>query len=276
MSLDIADVGPTPASFQGSTPVRSGSGRILSLAMASDNQRAYAGSYAGVWRSDDGGRSWRQMSRPQPGVYDAETPGALYAPHIFDVAVSPADPDIVLAAAWRSQFKPSRNGVYRSADGGFSWTLVQPGAAGQIAFAPDDPTLAIAALGSGVAVSHDAGVTWTFKPLDPAWHVAIGPLEGSGVRRVYAAGANTIWRSIDGGGSWLPDAGAAIVAQARAQVSSFIVANGGGAIPPFADRTGDVGAPGALALAIEPGNPQNSLPCRFGGHFRPQLLRAPS
>ena len=267
MSFDIADVGPTPASFQGSTPVRSGSGRILSLAMASDNQRAYAGSYAGVWCSNDGGRSWRQMSRPQPGVYDADTPGALYAPHIFDVAVSPSDPDIVLAAAWRSQFKPSRNGVYRSVDGGFSWTLVQRGNVGQITFASDDPSLAIAALGDGVAVSHDAGVTWTFKALDPAWHVAIGPLEASGVRRVYAAGADTIWRSIDGGDSWLPDAGAALIAQARAQISAFIVANGGGAIPPFADRTGDVGAPGAHALAIEPGNPQILYLAASGGTF---------
>jgi hypothetical protein len=267
MSFDISDVGPTPASFQGSTPVRSGSGRILSLAMASDNQRAYAGSYAGVWRSDDGGRSWRQMSRPQPGVYDADTPGALYAPHIFDVAVSSSDPDIVLAAAWRSQFKPSRNGVYRSVDGGSSWTLVQPGNVGQIAFASDDPSLAIAALGDGIAVSHDAGVTWTFKPLDPAWHLAIGPLEASGVRRVYAAGADTIWRSIDGGDSWMPDAGAALVAQARAQISAFIVANGGGTIPPFADRTGDVGAPGAHALAIEPGNPQILYLAASGGTF---------
>ena len=76
MSFDISDVGPTPASFQGSTPVRSGSGRILSLVMASDDQRAYAGTYAGVFRSDDGGRSFRQMSRPQPGVYDADVPGA--------------------------------------------------------------------------------------------------------------------------------------------------------------------------------------------------------
>ena len=267
MSFDIADVGPTPASFQGSTPVRSGSGRILSLAMASDDQRAYAGSYADVWRSDDGGRSWRQMSRPQPGTYDADVPGALYAPHIFDLTVSPTDPDIVLAAAWRSQFNPSRNGVYRSADGGLSWTLVQPGAVGQIAFAPDDPSLAIAALGDGVAVSHDAGVTWTFKPLDPAWHVAIGPLEASGVRRVYAAGANTIWRSIDGGASWLPDAGATLVAEARAQISAFIVANGGGAIPPFADQTGDVGGPGAHALAIEPGNPEILYLAASGGTF---------
>jgi hypothetical protein len=267
MSFDISDVGPTPASFQGSTPVRSGSGRILSLAMASGDQRAYAGSYAGVWRSDDGGRSFRQMSRPQPGTYDADVPGALYAPHIFDLAVSPGDPDIVLAAAWRSQFKPSRNGVYRSADGGLSWTLVQPGNAGQIAFAPDDPSLAIAALGNGVAVSHDAGVTWTFNAINPAWHVAIGPLEASGVRRVYAAGANTIWRSIDGGTSWLPDAGATLVAQSRAQVSAFIVANGGGAIPAFADRTGDVGGPGAHALAIEPGNTQILYLAASGGTF---------
>ena len=267
MSADIADVGPTPASFQGSTPVRSGSGRILSLAMASDDQRTYAGSYAGVWRSDDGGRSWRQMSRPQPGTYDAEVTGALYAPHIFDLAVSPGDPDIVLAAAWRSQFNPSRNGVYRSVDGGSSWTLVQPGNVGQIAFAPDDPSLAIAALGSGVVVSHDAGVSWTFHALDPAWHVAIGPLEGSGVRRVYATGEDTIWRSIDGGDSWLADAGAAVVSQARAQISAFIVANGGGAIPPFAGQTTDVSGPGAHSLAIEPGNPQILYLAAAGGTF---------
>lgn len=267
MSLDIADVGPTPASFQGSTPIRSGSGRVLALAMASDDQRVYAGTYAGVWRSDDGGRSWRQMSRPQPGDYDADVPGAIHAPHIFDLVVSPTDPDIVLAVAWRSQFNPSRNGVYRSADGGISWTLVQPGSVGQVAFAPDDGSLAIAALGSGVAVSHDAGTTWTFRFLDPAWHVAIGPLESSGVRRVYAAGEDTIWRSIDGGGTWLPDAGAAVVRQSRAAISAFIVANGGGAIPPFAGRTGDVGAPGAHALAIEPGNPQHVYLAAAGGTF---------
>jgi hypothetical protein len=267
MSFDIADVGPTPASFQGSTPQRSGSGRILALAMASDDQRIYAGSYAGVWRSDDTGRSWRQMGRPQPGSYDADVPGAIYAPHIFDLAVSPADPDTVLAAAWRSQFNPSRNGVYRSADGGISWTLVQPGIVGQIAFAPDDPSLVIAALGSGVAISRDAGVNWTFRFLDPAWHVAIGPLEGSGARRVYAAGGDTIWRSVDGGDNWLSDAGAAVVRESRALTSAFIVANGGGTIPPFAAQTGDVGAPGAHALAIEPGNPQHLYLAASGGTF---------
>lgn len=279
MSFDIADVGPTPATFQSTPPFqRFGSGRILCLAMAADGQRLYAGSYAGVWRSDDAGHSWRQMTRPQPGGFDAEVPGAIYAPHIFDMAVSPADPDIVLAAAVRSQFKPSRNGVYRSADGGARWTLVQPAnVTGQIAFAPDDPSLVIAALGGGIAISHDAGINWTFRFLDPAWHVAIGPLESSGVRRVYAAGEDTIWRSIDGGDTWRADAGAAIVKTSRALTSAFIVANGGRAISAFAGQTfdfGDAQAIGAQALAIEPGNPQHLYLAASGGTFGPSFFRS--
>src|SRR5947208_3929989 len=146
MAQFVSDVGPTPPTFSPQAPFdRSGSGRILSLALAADGERMYAGSYAGVWRSDDAGRSFQQMSRPQPGTFDANVPSALHAPHIFDLAISPADPDIVLAAAVRSQFNPARNGVYRSADGGQSWMLVLSAFwVGQIAFAPDDPNLVIA------------------------------------------------------------------------------------------------------------------------------------
>jgi len=179
MALLVSDAGPTPANFVGSTAQRSGSGRILSLAVTADGQRLYAGSYAGVWRSDDAGRSFHQMSRPQPGGYEADVPGALQAPHIFDIAVSPADPDIVLAVAVRSQFAVPANGIWRSSDGGQSWTLVQPAfRVGQIAFAPDDPSLVIAPIGdtnliSSIAISQNAGVTWAVTPLNPAWHVAI-------------------------------------------------------------------------------------------------------
>jgi len=252
MASLVSDVGPTPLSFTGSAPQRSGSGRIVCLAVAADDQRLYAGSYAGVWRSDDAGRTFRQMSRPQPGTFDAAVPGALHAPHIFDIAVSPANPNIVLAAAVRSQFKVPENGVWRSADGGESWRLVQPAfRVGQIAFAPDDPDLVFATLGdnslrSSIAISRNAGLNWNVAPLDPAWHVAIGPLEASGVRRVYAAGDNTMRCSIDGGVHWKVDAGAAVVVAFRQQISAFIVANStpDAAIPPFATRTGDVGATG--------------------------------
>jgi len=276
MALLVSDVGPTPANFAGSTAQRSGSGRIISLAIAADGLRIYAGTYAGVWRSDDAGRNFFQMSRPQPGTRDADVPGALQAPHIFDVAVSPADPDIVLAVAVRSQFGVPANGVWRSADGGQSWTLVQPAfRVGQIAFAPDDPSLVIAPIGntsliSSIAISHDAGVNWAVTPLNPAWHVAMGPLEGTGVRRVYAAGNNTIWYSTDGGDHWRVDAGAALVVASRAATSAFIVASSGdpnAAIPAFAGRTGDVGAAGPQALAIEPGNPLRIYLAAQGGTY---------
>ena len=183
--VDFTDVGPSPDNFVGANAVRGGSGRILSLAAAADGRRLYAGSYAGVWRSDDAGRNWRQMTRPQPATFDAEVPGALFAPYVVDLAVSPGDANLVIAAAESSLFAPlrSRDGLYRSTDGGATWSLVQAlpslHAVSQVAFAPDDPNLVMAALGPSVAVSTNAGANWTLVRLNaannPAWHVAIGP-----------------------------------------------------------------------------------------------------
>ena len=274
MALLVSDVGPTPSTLVGESAVRSGSGRILSLGLAAGGQRLYAGSYAGVWRSDDAGRSFQQMPRPQPGTYDAAVPGALHAPHIFDIAVSPADPDVVLVAALRSQFAVPRNGIWRSSDGGQSWTLVQPAPyVSQIVFAPDDPSLVMATISaannnSHMAISHNAGINWNVRTLNPAWHVAIGPLESSGLRRVYAAGNNTVWYSIDGGAHWRVDPGTAAVVTSRQLLSAFIVASSGdpnAAIPGFAGGTGDVVAPGPQALAIEPGNPFRIFLAAVGG-----------
>ena len=218
----IVDVGPSPVNFVSGDPKRGGSGRAICLAASADRRRMYAGGYSGVWRSDDGGVNWRQMGRPQPGTYDAEVPGALFAPYVIDLAVSPADPNLVIAVAEGSPFAfPSRNGVYRSIDGGETWSLApNTGNAGQVVFAPDDPNLVMVTLGANVAISTDAGANWTLSPVDSqifssgaqAWHIAIAPLERqSGVRRVYAAGGNRIWRSVNGGMSWQADLGASLI-----------------------------------------------------------------
>src|SRR5918993_2929495 len=146
--VDITDVGPSPDSFVGANAVRGGSGRILSLAAATDGRRLYAGGYSGVWRSDDAGRTWRQMTRPQPATFNADVPGALFAPYVVDLAVSPDDANLIIAVADSSLFAPSRDGVYRSTDGGATWTLVQTlpfrHFVSQVAFAPDDPSLVMA------------------------------------------------------------------------------------------------------------------------------------
>ncbi len=183
----------------------------------------YAGSWAGVWRSDDGGEIWSQLTRPQPTLeVQGDIAGALYSPHIFDLAASPTDANLVLASALDSQYADGRDGIYRSTDGGSTWTLVMKSAVPcNIDFAPDDPQLVYAVTTQMtsatpprtfgvVATSRDAGASWTTQSLrldTTLWHVAVGPMEADGTRRVYALGDKVVWYSRDGGHTWTKDLG---------------------------------------------------------------------
>ena len=147
------------------------SGRTLSLTVSADGERLYAGTFSGVWRSDDGGAEWHQLTQPQPPSGINVVPGALRVPNVFDVVVSLANKDVVLAATTDDTRVPSKskNGIYRSNNGGDSWRLVHQfkcpvsshsGAVGQIVFAPDNPKLVYAAGGCAIAISKDGGKTW--------------------------------------------------------------------------------------------------------------------
>lgn len=233
--------------------MQSWSGRILSLAHAADSARMYAGNFAGIWRSDDAGRTWRQLTRPQPPSGEFDVPGALFAPHIHSIAVSPVDPDLVLAAGRAGQFAASRDGLYRSVDGGGTWSLVLQAAVSQVAFAPDESSLVFAAAGGeGVALSADAGATWTVHAVSGvAHHVAVAPQEAPGVRWVYAAGDDRIFASANGGVGWRSDAGAADVRTALDEIWNRYAQTD---LPPtFAGESADSNASAAQVLAIEPG-----------------------
>src|SRR5207244_1047655 len=158
----------------------------------------------------------------------------------------PADVNVVLAAGSDGRFVTSRDGIYRSADGGATWQLVLTAAVGEIVFAPDDPTLVYAPVGTGVAISHDSGQTWNVVPVGrlntSALHVAVAPREPSGIRRVYAAGGNEIFYSIDGGTTWRFDPGTNRITSTRQTVSDFQV-----------------------ACAIAAGKPPSRLPTFAGG-----------
>lgn len=73
----------------------------------------------GVYKTTDGGKTWRQALK-----LDAQT-------GVVDLAINPADPDTMLAAAWDRDrrawdFREAGPGsaVYRTTDGGKSWSRV--------------------------------------------------------------------------------------------------------------------------------------------------------
>jgi photosystem II stability/assembly factor-like uncharacterized protein len=84
-------------------------------------RRLYAGIFDhGVWRTDDGGRSWRSVGE---GV------GAPENRRVCRVALHPDGTLFALVTAKRQgrRFVESGPGLYRSADGGGSWTCITEG-----------------------------------------------------------------------------------------------------------------------------------------------------
>jgi len=73
----------------------------------------------GVYKSTDGGVTWRKV------LFVDENTGAI------DLVASPSDPDVLLAAMWHRERRAwnfvesgAGSGIYRSDDGGESWTRV--------------------------------------------------------------------------------------------------------------------------------------------------------
>ena len=271
-TIDCANVSPQTDTFPTDNPQHSVSGKVLSLTVSADGQRLYAGTYSGVWRSDSSGAEWSPLTRPQPTLGENSILGALMVPTVFDVAVSPTNKDVVLAVTGSDTRVPleSKAGIYRSSDGGTSWTLVHqfrynqetckadldkkfPALpVGQVVFARDDSNLVYAAGGCAIAKSIDGGVTWVDKPIPGsqerarAWHVVTAPQEGP-IRRVYAAGDGKIFYSKDGGNTWFTDSAPIIPQMGSFQGISY------GSVGGFPGGGGN----SSQVLAVEPGHPDH-------------------
>jgi photosystem II stability/assembly factor-like uncharacterized protein len=267
------DVSPLYESFKASIG-HSVSGRMVSLAVAGDGKRLYAAAFSGVWRSDDGGGTWRQMTQPQASEFSYSFDGTM-PPNVYSLAVSRKFSDIVLAATTDDhRQEESLNGIYRSTNGGETWTRVhrfdcdgKGTNAGQIVYAPDEPGLVFAAGGCTLAWSPDSGATWYDLPLPngaEAWHVAVGPHQGPTspppgthfIRRVYAAGPREqLWYSEDGGVSWDRDSGVISISEPKGY---------GGNQAPFGEFSIYGGGDGSAMIAVEPGHPERLYLAAYG------------
>ena len=155
-------------------------GRVVAVAgVPGDSRTFYFGSVnGGIWKTTDAGTVWRP-------IFDNQPVGSMGA-----IAVAPADPKTIYAGTGESDIRSdlsSGNGVYKSSDGGSTWThvgLEDTRQISRIVIDPRDPeTVYVGALGHaygpneqrGVYKSIDGGAHWA-KVLDQGSEMGISDL----------------------------------------------------------------------------------------------------
>ncbi len=169
----------------------------------------------GVYRSEDGGESWEHM-------------GLEGSRHVGRILIHPEDPNVVYVAAMGSLWGPnSQRGLFRTRDGGVTWTKVLgmsdfTGVV-EVRMDPRNPDVLFAAtfqrerrqwsmLGGGpeggLFRSEDGGERWTRVgggfPTGEVGRIGLTFCPGA-PDTLYASAVGPqggIFRSTDGGGSW--------------------------------------------------------------------------
>lgn len=199
-------------------------GRVTAVAgMASEPLSYFMGSTGGgVWRSEDAGGSWDNVSD-----------GHLSAASVGAIAVAESDPNVVWVGMGSACIRGNTSqgdGVYRSVDGGRSWThsgLPEAGQIGRIVVDPRDPDVAfVAALGHpfgpnperGVYRTRNGGADWervlfisdstgaadlALNPANPRIiYAGMWRAERKPWTMVSGAEEGGVYRSTDSGDSW--------------------------------------------------------------------------
>ena len=226
----------------------------------------------GIYKSIDAGNTWKNI-----GLKDSRQIGAII--------VDPRNSDIVLVAAVGHAFGPNQErGIYRTADGGKTWTKVlskDENTGGiDVVFDPHNSNIVFASLwqarrqpwffssggpGSGLYRSEDNGVTWKHLEGNGLPSGILGKIgvsvSGADPNRVYAiieAKDGGIYRSDDAGQHWtrINDDGRF---RQRAWYFSKIYADPKSADTVYVLNTG-------AFKSVDGGKTFNLLPARHGDH----------
>ena len=171
----------------------------------------------GVFKTTDGGRTWTAL-------------GLAATQQIARVVVHPTNPDIAYVAALGHAFGPNpERGIYKTTDGGRSWTRVlsrnDSTGASDLAMDPSNPEVLYAAFwqvlrtpwslssggtGDGLFKTTDGGAHWTELTANPGlprglWGnigLAVSPAKPARVWAIIEADSGGVYRSDDGGATW--------------------------------------------------------------------------
>ena len=204
-------------------------------------KRVYAHDGSKWWRSEDSGKSWKENEVPQPGMREMMR-GKLSGPEFHGMAQDPGDPKIFYAGGSQRETSggvsvnrsttagkkweaagagitgdvtllravapgvvyavTSKNGIYRTSDGGKSWSSVRQGEIKDLAVDPTKPERIFVATKGGLFRSTDNGATWAkvskgIKGDDDVEAVVVSP---SG--KAFCGTFDGVFMSSDGGDTW--------------------------------------------------------------------------
>ncbi|WP_420385033.1 VPS10 domain-containing protein [Roseivirga sp.] len=199
-------------------------GRATAVAgVVQDPMTYYMGATGGVWKTDDAGESWYNVS---DGFMKTASVGAI--------TVAESDPNVVYVgmgeAPVRGVMTSHGDGVYKSTDGGKTWQhmgLEKTRQISKIVVDPRNPdVVVVGAQGSpyaatedrGIYRSEDGGQTWTkVHYVDENSGVSDLSMDMTNPRIIYAAywdhrrfpwkvqsggPGSGLWKSVDGGKTW--------------------------------------------------------------------------
>lgn len=204
----------------GDVRIAPGNSNIIYLATGESlrAKRGHTISGAGVYRSDDAGKTWRAL-------------GLEKSFHIGRIRVHPTNPDIVFVAALGNFYSPNKErGIYKTKNGGKTWKKVlyvdERTGGNDVLFAPTNPQILYASTwqcseekagpGSSLYKSIDGGDNW--QKIDSGFPT--GPLKGrtglavsyqnsekvyaftDNVNAGYEQGSGELYQTEDGGKNW--------------------------------------------------------------------------
>jgi len=164
---------------------------------SANSDHLYAASYehpkstcrAGVYESMDAGRTWKRLTTDEM-VWSANQFGGDW----WHLAADPRN--------LRTLYAGGGAGIFKSTEGGQTWTTIRGSGCQWLAVHPDDSAV-YCGLGGQVEISYDGGESWVLSGFGSGW--------GGGERFPFAfvpgtpivyAGGNAVVKSTDGGANW--------------------------------------------------------------------------
>lgn len=201
----------------GSVAIQQSNPDVIWVGTGEGNPRNSMNSGYGIYKSLDGGKSWKLMGLEKTRL-------------IHRIIIDPVNPNLVyvgtLGTAWG---KNTERGVYKTTDGGKSWEKIlyvnEKTGCADLVIDPTNPNKLLAAMweyrrwpyyfnsggpGSGLYISLDGGETWNRKtsrnglPEGNLGRIglAIAPGKPEIVYALIEAKKNALYKSVDGGDNW--------------------------------------------------------------------------